>query len=98
MKGLMDLLSIEKFRIDDYLQDTQLDSLKLLTIGSSELNPSGLLKQQKVNQIINALKKQADVVLFDSSSTLAHADSRFLSTQMDGVILVVAPIEPKMIR
>ncbi len=89
-KGLMDLLSIEKFNIDDYLQDTQLDNLKLLTIGLSELNPSGLLNQQKVNQIIYALKKQADVVLFDSSSALDHADSRFLSTQMDGVILVVA--------
>jgi non-specific protein-tyrosine kinase len=89
-KGLMDLLSIEKFNIDDYLQDTQLDNLKLLTIGLSELNPSGLLKQQKVNQIIYALKKQADVVLFDSSSALDHADSRFLSTQMDGVILVAA--------
>ena len=89
-KGLMDLFSLEKFSVSDYLLDTHVEDLKLLTIGASEINPSGLLKQQKINQIIYALKKQSDVVLFDSSSVLDHADSRFLSAQMDGVIMIVA--------
>ena len=40
--------------------------------------------------MISSLKSLSDVVLFDSSSALDHADSAFLSTQMDGLILVVA--------
>ncbi len=95
-KGLMDLLGLEEYNISDYLMDTQLEKLKLLTIGASEINPSGLLNQQKINQIIYALKKQADVVLFDSSSVLEHADSRFLSAQMDGVIMVIAAKRTKI--
>jgi len=89
-KGLIDLISQERFTINEYLQDTQTENLRILTVGKPELNPSGLLMEQKVHQIITSLKKQADVILFDSSSVLDNADSMFLSTQMDGVILVVA--------
>lgn len=89
-KGLMDLLSREKYDIGEYLHKTEHDSLKLLPIGNVEINPSSLLIHEKVNTLIDALKVQADVVLFDSSSVLDHADSKFLSTQIDGVILVVA--------
>jgi len=89
-KGLIDIISQERFSINEYLQDTQTENLRILTVGKTELNPSGLLMEQKVHQIITSLKKQADVILFDSSSVLDNADSMFLSTQMDGVILVVA--------
>lgn len=89
-KGLMDLLSLDKFDIGEYLQKSDLDNLKLLPIGNSEINPSSLLMQEKINKVIGSLKGSSDVVLFDSSSVLDHADSAFLSTQMDGVILVVA--------
>jgi capsular exopolysaccharide synthesis family protein len=89
-KGLIDIISQERFSIEEYLQDTQIENLRILTVGKRELNPSGLLMEQKVHQIISSLKKQADVILFDSSSVLDNADAMFLSTQMDGVILVAA--------
>jgi len=89
-KGLMDLLSREKYDIGEYLHKTDYDSLKILSIGDAEINPSSLLLQDKVKKVIDDLKDHADIVLFDSSSVLNHADTKFLSTQMDGVILVVA--------
>ena len=45
-KGLMDLLSQEKYDIGEYLQKTELENLKLLPIGASEINPSSLLMQE----------------------------------------------------
>lgn len=89
-KGLMDLLSREKYDIGEYLHKSDYENLKLMPIGNAEINPSNLLMQNKVDKIIDILKDHADVVLFDSSSVLDHADTKFLSTQMDGVILVVA--------
>ena len=89
-KGLIDIISQEKFSIEDYLRDTQVENLRILSIGKTELNPSGLLMEHKVRQIISSLKKQADVILFDSSSVLDNADAMFLSTQMDGVLLIAA--------
>ncbi|MFN2263552.1 MAG: polysaccharide biosynthesis tyrosine autokinase [Anaerolineales bacterium] len=89
-KGLIDIISQEKFSIEDYLRDTQVENLRILSIGKTELNPSGLLMEHKVRPIISSLKKQADVILFDSSSVLDNADAMFLSTQMDGVLLIAA--------
>lgn len=89
-KGLMDLLSRSRYDIGEYLHKTDYENLKLMPIGNADINPSSLLIKDKVSKVIEKLKEQADVVLFDSSSVLNHADTKFLSSQMDGVILVVA--------
>ena len=57
--------------------------------GPSPSNPADLLGSSRVAYLIDKLKKEADVVLFDLAPVLAVADATILAPKVDGVILVV---------
>ena len=61
----------------------------MLTTGPLPPNPSELLGSGSMTRLIEHLKGQADVVLFDSPPALAVTDATVLSSQVDGVLLVV---------
>jgi Mrp family chromosome partitioning ATPase len=52
-------------------------------------NPMELLESQRMGQLVDQLKEQADVVLFDSPPLLSVADASIVAAKMDGVVLVV---------
>ena len=74
---------------DGYLQATKVENLRVLTSGPLPPNPSELLGSERMSRLIEHLKEQADVVLFDSPPFLAVTDAAVLSSQVDGVLLVV---------
>ena len=74
---------------DGYLQATTVENLRVLTSGPLPPNPSELLSSERMSRLIEHLKEQADVVLFDSPPYLAVTDAAVLSSQVDGALLVI---------
>ena len=74
--------------VTDYIQDTSVENLRVLTTGSLPPNPAELLGSERLGFLIETLKKHADLLLFDSPPNLVVADAAILSARMDGVIIV----------
>jgi capsular exopolysaccharide synthesis family protein len=87
--GLTDLLLLEEPEVEKFLKPTRVEGLRLLPSGPLPPNPSELLSSPQAAQIIDDLKHQADVVLFDSPPVLAVTDATILATRVGGVLLVL---------
>ncbi|MEW5868434.1 MAG: hypothetical protein AB1894_04105 [Chloroflexota bacterium] len=74
--------------IDHFIQDTPVKNLRVLTTGPLPPNPAELLGSGRMLNLIEALKAEADLVMFDAPPTLVVADAAILSTRLDGVIIV----------
>lgn len=74
--------------LDGNLQQTGVENLRILTTGPLPPNPSELLGSQRMAGLLKQLKKEADIVVFDSPPSLAVADASVLATQADAVLLV----------
>ena len=72
-----------------YLQATKVENLHVLTSGPVPPNPSELLGSERMRRLIEHLKEQADMLIFDSPPCRAVTDAAVLSSQVDGVLLVV---------
>ena len=86
-KGLPDLLMGE-IGFDKTLKNPGLDNLKIITAGSSSVNPSELLGSKAMKSLIEELKANFGVVLFDSPPSLAITDASVIAPALDGVIIV----------
>jgi capsular exopolysaccharide synthesis family protein len=75
--------------IDDILQETSVPGLRLLTSGPLPPNPAELLGSARMRSLLTALKAEADVVVLDSPPISALSDAAVLSTQADGVVMVL---------
>lgn len=71
------------------LQNTVVEGLRVLTAGTPVPNPADLLGSKRMDSLIEALKAQADYILFDAPPVLAAADAALLATKLDAVLLVV---------
>ncbi len=87
-RGLTDALLSDRPVLDGRLRPTGVDNLRLLNTGPLPPNPSELLGSQRMAALIERLKDEADVILFDSPPSLAVADASILATQTDGVLMV----------
>ena len=99
-KGLSKLLisKVKPSEITDYINQTQIKNLSLLTRGSCPPNPSELLGSKKNKQVIDILKNDYDVIIFDGAPCNGISDSLIMSSLIDKVIIVSAEgITPKEI-
>jgi len=88
-RGFADLLTSDDDDIHRYLQPSRTEGLRILTSGSPPENPAELLESTRVVGVLELLKAEADVVIFDSAPILGLADSVVLANRVDGTILVV---------
>jgi len=65
-----------------------LDNLNIITAGSTPPNPSELLSSKPMSNLIDTLKNNFEVIIFDSPPILPVADSLILGSKLDGVVLV----------
>jgi polysaccharide biosynthesis transport protein len=72
----------------DNLQNTQIENLRLLSSGPIQPNPAELLEPSQMNRIIEILKSDSDMILFDSPAFLLVADAVLLATLVDKVVMV----------
>jgi capsular exopolysaccharide synthesis family protein len=72
-----------------YLQETDVANLRVMTTGPIPPNPAEMLNSARMHEMIELLKGEADMVLFDTPPVLAVADTSILASQVDGTLLVV---------
>jgi len=88
-EGLTNVLLEDEPSPDRWLQGTGVEKLRVLTSGPLPPNPSEMLGSQKMIQLIERLKKAADITVFDAPPVLSVTDAVVLALQADGVLLVV---------
>lgn len=80
----------EKDNIENYIQETDIENLYLITAGSVPPNPSELLVSNKMKQIIEKLIHSFDIIIFDAPPALIVADALIMARLVDFSILVSA--------
>lgn len=73
----------------DYRVATTIPNLSLLPSGPLPHNPAELLSMPAMLDLIETLKRHADLVIFDSPALLAVADATLLASHCDATLLVV---------
>ncbi len=86
--GLTSMILDDKLSVQDALVPTDIPTLRLLCSGPRPPNPAELLEHRRMDGIIEALKSEADLVLFDTPPVLAVADAAILAKKMQGTLLV----------
>jgi len=76
--------------LGETIQSTPIENLSLLTCGILPPNPSELLGSKKMRTLLEELKGKYEMILFDSPPVIAVTDAAVLSTQLDGVVLVIS--------
>jgi len=88
-KGLAELLQSPELDICDKLRNTKMENLQILTSGDLPSNPVGLLRSQRMQQLLAKLTELADMVIFDSPPVAMITDAAILSNRTDGAVLVI---------
>jgi non-specific protein-tyrosine kinase len=70
------------------LQATGVAGLSLLASGPIPPRPADILGSRRMEAIIERLRSEADMVLFDTPPVTAVTDAAVLATRVDGVLLV----------
>jgi capsular exopolysaccharide synthesis family protein len=93
--GLAEALAGEA-DILDCVQDTPLDTLKVMTAGRHESAPSYLFDTHRLGEVFSELKFYYDTILVDCPPVIPVSDPIMLVPEVDGVILVVmAGVTPR---
>jgi capsular exopolysaccharide synthesis family protein len=80
----------------DCVQDTAVDTLKIMTAGRHDAAPSYLFDTNRLGEIFSELKFYYDVVIVDSPPVIPVSDPVMLVPEMDGVMVVVmAGVTPR---
>lgn len=87
--GLTDLMLQGSAGWNGAVQETSVRNLTLVTSGPLPPNPADLLGSQRMKQLLAHLGKSSDVVIIDSSPTLAATDALVLAPYTDAVLVVV---------
>ncbi|MBR3177273.1 polysaccharide biosynthesis tyrosine autokinase [Candidatus Saccharibacteria bacterium] len=86
--GLSNLLADDLNNTYRYIQKTNIKGLDLLPRGTYPPNPSELLGSKKNAELVNRLKSQYDIVIFDGTPSNGLADSIVMSTLVDQVLII----------
>ncbi len=81
--------------VKNYIQNTEIENLELLTSGNIPPNPSELLVSETMVELLNNLKKLADIVIIDGTPSELVTDSIILSRLVDATLIVASHKETK---
>lgn len=87
-KGLTNLL-MKQTTLKNVIQQTPVLDLFILPSGTIPPYPAELLESEVMSQLMDRLKVDFDLVLYDTPPILAVADAQILANKCDGSILVV---------
>ncbi len=74
--------------LDQYIQETEVENLSLMTAGDIPPNPSELLVSEATRNVIQKLKSAYDMIIVDGPPTELVTDSLILTTMMDSTVIV----------
>lgn len=87
--GLTEILE-GKIGLNSEILDTEKENLKVITSGNLPSYPIELLESEKLKDLIKKIKSEFDLILVDAPPLIPYSDASVLSSQVDGVLLVVA--------
>lgn len=88
--GLTTLIRSEVISLGQVIRTVDEPNLRVVTSGPLPPNPAELLGSNRMRTIIENLKTDADLVVFDTPPSAAVTDAAVLAGLIDGTILVVA--------
>jgi len=89
-EGLATVL-VERGGWEYLIQDTPVETLKILPAGFNLHNPSDLLSLNSTKKLFEEFKQHFDLVIFDAPIVLSIPDVEIIAPWMDGVVLVHFP-------
>lgn len=97
LSGVVDqIFKDKKDDIKNYIQETEVKNLYLITAGSVPPNPSELLVSNKMKKVIDDLSQIFDIIIFDVPPCLVVTDALILARLVDFSIIVAAQNYTKM--
>ncbi|MGY3718122.1 CpsD/CapB family tyrosine-protein kinase [Sutcliffiella cohnii] len=88
-KGLTTVLT-KQTELSESISPTKIANLDILTSGPIPPNPAELLSSRAMKELLETVKDQYNMVIFDTPPVLAVTDAQLLANQCDGTILVVS--------
>jgi len=87
VKTITDII-MGKISMDDVMMTPGLDNLNIITSGTIPPNPAELIESERLMDFMEEVKKQYDIIIFDSAPVLSAADAAILGQKVDGVLIV----------
>lgn len=88
-QGLSTLLGSREVSISNVVQPTDISNLSIMTSGPKPPNPSELLASNRMLELIEEIKSQYDLIIFDMPPVVVVTDAQIIASKTDGTILVV---------
>lgn len=89
--GISKYLAGKEKKYSNILKKTDINNLSIITCGVIPPNPSEILASTKMQNLINELKEDFDIILFDAPPILAVTDALIMMQYLDNFILVIRP-------
>ncbi|MFH1314579.1 MAG: polysaccharide biosynthesis tyrosine autokinase [Candidatus Eisenbacteria bacterium] len=86
--GFTDFMA-DHISLEEALCQTDVENLTVLPAGSLPPNPSELIGSKKMESVIERLKNDYQLVIFDSPPAIGVTDAAILGSKLDGAVLVV---------
>jgi len=88
MTGLADILE-GRISLNDALVDIGIERLSILYSGIASRSPAELLSSPQMDDLLNRLRREADIVIVDAPACSVVADALLLAPHADGVLYVI---------
>ncbi len=86
--GLTDYLT-GKSQLSSIIKPTKVPNLSIIASGKSISNPSEMLGSERMQKFCKAVRREYDMVFFDTPPSMAVTDAIVLSNILEGVIFVI---------
>lgn len=81
-------LMLGKLGVDQVINTPGIDNLNIMPSGMHTSNPSECLNSPRVKELIDALKSEYEMIIFDCPPILPVTDGVTLGSKVDGVVMV----------
>lgn len=88
-QGLTNVLTDRHLKLSDVAHQSYVENLDFVTCGVIPPNPSELMGSKRMEELIEQMKEDYDLVIFDNPPLLAVTDAQVMATKVDGTIVVV---------
>lgn len=78
----------QKTNLNNYIKETNIENLSIISRGITPPNPSELLSSEKFSKLIDKLRKLYDYIILDSVPTIGLSDALITTKVSDEVIIV----------
>jgi len=89
-KGLSNLLIDEVKNYNSYIKETEIKNVSVLPRGVVPPNPTKLLSSDRMKEVVSALEKKYDLVIYDGTPVGGLADSLIMADIIDKIVIVCA--------